>query len=320
MKKQNIIQYYGVKDRFIKMPLHSRMISNRYNTIKIGTLFILICIILAYARMAYIKEPISKELFEIPFHIERKSTTAPRIISGVPLNIYQSWHSNKIPTKMRETIYSLLDMNPEFDYYLYSDDACRNFIKDNFNEDVVAAFDSFKPGAYKSDLWRYCILYKLGGVYLDIKFKSVVPLAPIIEKNPEILVRDLSLSLSFEMNSKVYNGFMVSPPNNPIFKETIEDIVRSSRLKLYKTGYLDITGPGCLLRVIEKNRGYTYIYSVNFYYSYKNIYDFIKSKVIAIYYNNTLIFESYPEYRYEQNLFEKTPHYSKLWLARDVYN
>jgi len=293
----------------------------KYNSIKIGTLFILICIILVYARITYISEPVSKELFTVPFHIERKSLTAPRVLSGVPLTIYESWHSNMVPLKMRETIYSLLDMNPEFDYYLYSDDACRKFIKDNFNEDVVAAFDTLKPGAYKSDLWRYCILYKKGGVYLDIKFKSLVPLAPIIEKNPEIFVRDMPISsISLSFDSDVYNAFMVSPPNNPIFKDCIEDIIDSCRLRLYKTSSLDITGPGCLMKNIKANKGDAYINSLLFYNSMRGLIEHLKTHNLTICYKNTVIIESYSEYRSEQKIFQKTKHYANLWLMRDIYN
>jgi len=236
------------------------------------------------------------------------------------LTIYESWHSNQVPTKMRQTIYELLDMNPEFDYYLYSDDACRKFIKDNFNEDVVSAFDSLKPGAYKSDLWRYCILYKKGGVYLDIKFKSLVPLAPIIEENPEIFVRDIPINLTFDFDSYIYNAFMVSPPNNPIFKACIEDIVHNCSLKLYKTGALDITGPGCLIKFIKVHKEEKYVDSLLFYNSTRNIIEFLRTQNVIIYYKNIAIIESYNEYRSEQKLFQKSPHYSELWLKRDIYN
>jgi len=293
----------------------------KYNNIKIIIPFvILILLSLLYVNTAKLFDNTPTEVFTVPFHIERKSTSAPRVISGVPLTIYETWHSNKVPTKMRETIYSLLDMNPEFDYYLYSDDACRKFIKDNFNEDVVMAFDTLKPGAYKSDLWRYCILYKKGGIYIDVKFKSLIPLAPIIEKNPEIFVRDMPVTFSFNFESQAYNAFMISPPNNPIFKDCIEDIVRSCKLKLYKSGPLDITGPGLLLKYIKRHKDDKVLYDTPFYTSSRNIFNIIKYHVYTIYYNNKPILEGYIEYRNEQQIFQKTEHYSKLWLKRDIYN
>ena len=46
----------------------------------------------------------------------------------------------------------------------------REFISKYFNKDVLEAYDTLLPGAYKADLWRYCILYKMGGIYMDIKY------------------------------------------------------------------------------------------------------------------------------------------------------
>ena len=109
--------------------------------------------------------------YSVAHYIPRK-VTAPKEINGVPLVIYQSWQSHIVPKRMKENILNTVAANPEFDYYLYSDADSRAFIKKYYDDDVVAAFDSLVPGAYKSDLWRYCILYKLGGVYFDIKIDT----------------------------------------------------------------------------------------------------------------------------------------------------
>ena len=47
-----------------------------------------------------------------------------------------------------------------------------DWVKNNFESDVLYAYDSLIPSSYKSDLFRYCILYKYGGIYLDIAFES----------------------------------------------------------------------------------------------------------------------------------------------------
>jgi mannosyltransferase OCH1-like enzyme len=72
---------------------------------------------------------------------------------------------------MQECVDKLKKDNPEFEYHFYDDNQCREYIKDNFNKDVLHAFDKLIPGAFKADLWRYCILYKKGGIYLDIKYQ-----------------------------------------------------------------------------------------------------------------------------------------------------
>lgn len=271
---------------------------------------VLACIV-AYICLQRIQEGFEgPQLFDIPFHISRKRVDIPTVVSGVPLVFYQSWHSNKVPVKMKETIYKLLDMNPEFDYYLYSDEKSLEYIKEKYDNDVVDAFNTLKPGAYKSDLWRYCVLYKEGGVYLDIKFYSVVPLLNIIRDNPIIYVRDLPHPCG-----GIYNAFMASPPNNDIFKHCIDDIVNSCKLKLYKDTQLSITGPCLLGDMVKKYIEADHVQKLPF-----NIVWHWQDRNSDIHYNNEVIIKSYIEYRAEQSTFQKTMYYSDMWAAKDVYN
>ena len=79
-----------------------------------------------------------------------------------------------LPPKMYECVVSNLIHNRvgvDCVYYLYNDADCRAFIQSAFPPDVVAAYDRLIPTAFKADLWRYCVLYKFGGVYLDIKYR-----------------------------------------------------------------------------------------------------------------------------------------------------
>ena len=272
--------------------------------------FILIIISIVYDPLNLMKPTIKQ--YEVPFFIEHKDTYSPRSVSNVPLVIYESWHSNTVPEKMKENIYKLLKMNPQFDYYLYSDEACLQFIKENFDQDVMNAFNILKPGAYKSDLWRYCILYKKGGMYLDIKYYSLVPLVNIIKENPLIFVRDIPKACRVKMDG-IYNAFMVSAPNNNIFKICIDDIVNSCKNRLYKHSPLDITGPCLLGEVVKKQNSNNYIDNLKF--AVKDLYG-----IHIIFYNNIEILKIYSEYRKEQKYFQKTFHYGTLWSFGLVYN
>ena len=188
-----------------------------YILLTILILQLIMLLIYINSRIDILNTSTDHTVYDIPFNIKRKTNNTDTVISGVPLVIYQSWHINKVPLNMRETIYKLLDMNPEFDYYLYSDEKSRDFISANYSEEVLTAFDTLKPGAYKSDLWRYCILYKTGGVYLDIKYFSIFPIVEMIKNDPIIFVRDMHLECSFGVPTGIYNAFMVSPPKCKIF-------------------------------------------------------------------------------------------------------
>lgn len=91
----------------------------------------------------------------------------------IPNNIFQTWQDKKLPPLMYLAIQNIKKLNPRFKYYLFDDDECREFIKNNFYIDFLNAYDNLIPGAYKADLWRYCILYKKGGIYLDVKYTPI---------------------------------------------------------------------------------------------------------------------------------------------------
>ena len=79
-----------------------------------------------------------------------------------------------LPPKMYDCIRNNLIFNRvgvDCIHYLFCDSDCRSFIAREYPPDVVMAYDRLIPTAFKADLWRYCVLYKYGGVYLDAKLE-----------------------------------------------------------------------------------------------------------------------------------------------------
>ena len=247
------------------------------------------------------------QLYHFPHYIPRLKKQEEEVRNGVPLVIYESWKSHEVPKGMRDNILRLLETNPEFDYYLYSDEECAAFIADNFDKDVLAAFHTLKPGAYKSDLWRYCVLYKLGGVYLDIKYYSTVPLISIIDEIPTVYVKDLGKYC-------VYNAFLISPPKNEIFRLCINNIVESCKNKLYRDNALDITGPCLLGRILQGQNGSKYIASLPFTHKVSLFMD------RSISYKDKIILKEYDSYRLEHVQSRIGKHYSDMYWKGDIYN
>jgi mannosyltransferase OCH1-like enzyme len=254
-------------------------------------------------------------IYSVPHHIPRKDLSAPKSINGVPLAIYQSWHSHIVPKGMKDNILNTVEANPEFDYYLYSDSESRAFIQANYGPDVVAAFDSLRPGAYKSDLWRYCILYKLGGLYFDIKMVPLVPLKSILRDNSTIFVKDLTVAPNGAvMRECVWNGLMISPPKNEVFKHCIDEIVDNCKERLYKRNPLDITGPCLLGRMLKLHSGQEFFNQMVFNLSKEN-----NTTSVLFYHNIPYFLVEYPGYRREQWMFQKSKHYSTLYQNKQVY-
>ena len=228
-----------------------------------------------------------------------------KIYSLVPLNIFQTWYTLNLPTHMKETVELLKIQNPEFKHFLYDDKMCREFIKQYFEEDVLYTFDKLKPGAYKSDLWRYCILYIHGGIYLDIKYYCVNNFKLIKLTDKEYLVKDRPQIMT---NSGIYQAFMAVYPKNNILRSLINDIVYNCKHNNYKCGIiatpLDITGPGLLANYFKT--------SIIDSFELENIGDIIT-------YNKNTILVQYEKYRTEQITHAKTKYYDAMFRNSDVY-
>ena len=93
--------------------------------------------------------------------------------SIIPLNLYTCWHTKDLPPLLKNTYEILMKENPEFNHYLYDENDCIDFIRNHFDIEVLNAYHSLIPCSYKSDLWRYCVLYINGGIYYDIKFRCI---------------------------------------------------------------------------------------------------------------------------------------------------
>ena len=66
-----------------------------------------------------------------------------------------------------------------WEYHFWSDDDATTFLQTHFPPPVLEAYLALKPGAFKADLFRYCVLLIMGGVYadVDIQLESVLDLS-----------------------------------------------------------------------------------------------------------------------------------------------
>jgi len=222
----------------------------------------------------------------------------------IPLDIYQTWHTKDLPPKMRECVETLKKQNPEFNHHLYDEAECYEFIKDNFDPEVAEAYDELIPGAYKSDLWRYCILYKRGGIYLDVKYYCANDFKLINLTDKEYFVYDSTASTTNgDIVDGIYNALLVCLPGNEKLKESIDRIVDNVKTQYYGKSVLEPTGPLCLAKSFSKS-------------DFSNMDLIHSSKTSDIRMNGKPIMIQYKEYYTQDNVKNR---YSEFWDRRKVY-
>ena len=224
-------------------------------------------------------------------------------VSVIPQHVYTCWHTKQLPPLMKQNVERMIRDNPEMQIHLYDEHDCRAFISVHFDPPVLQAYDALIPCSYKSDLWRYCVLYIKGGIYVDIKYKTVNGFRFIGLTDKEQFVRDAD-------PRNVYTALLVSRPGNPILLQCIQQIIKNVENKVYGDSPIHPTGPGLLGSFFtqnEKNGMELYHgaeWHINKFY---------------IVYRDRIILEFYDHYRAEQQKFQKNKRYIDLWIDKAIY-
>ena len=143
----------------------------------------------------------------------------------IPKKIYQTYKTKSlVPQKVFENIKKFA---PEYEYEFFNDEDCINFIKSNFPPEVLDAYNNLINTAHKADLFRYCLIYINGGIYLDIKTVLLKPLKDIFKDN--YVYSALSI-----LKETVYQGIIASPPKNKFFLDLIDYIVNTKEITSYQ--------------------------------------------------------------------------------------
>uniref|UniRef100_A0A6C0BY42 Glycosyltransferase n=1 Tax=viral metagenome TaxID=1070528 RepID=A0A6C0BY42_9ZZZZ len=176
-------------------------------------------------------------------------------MSKIPKKIFQTWSTKNISPSFQQIVDLWKILNPEYEYCFYDNDDCEIFIKKNFDEQTYNAYCKIIPGAFKADLWRYCVLYKYGGVYVDIDTLCLSGIDKFLTEDIEFMVPiDLNTNPG-EGQHNLFNTFIASTPGNPILLNAIERIVSNVENKRISSSKLDFCGPGLLGRAANQVLG-----------------------------------------------------------------
>lgn len=154
----------------------------------------------------------------------------------IPKVIYQTWYTKSVPENIKNIIDNMMNINKDYQHKLFDDEEMYEYILNNFDDRTVKAFGMLRVGAAKADLWRYLILYKEGGIYLDIDSSIYGNLDNLITNNDSAII-------TRENNpNKFVQWCLMFEPNHPILKICIDKCVDNIINKRYND-ILKLTGP-----------------------------------------------------------------------------
>jgi hypothetical protein len=200
-------------------------------------------------------------------------------------------------------VQTFLELNPEYEYYFYDDNDCRNFIKNHFGESILDSYDLLYPGAFKADLFRYCYIYIKGGCYFDNKYILRMPLRNIIKREyKNLLCKD---TLDFLM----FNAIILSVAKRDEIKKCIYNVVENVKNSYYGPCPLSPTGP----RLFNNNT-----YDQNIILKHKVLGKYYTESKILINENEKLFANTHYKGYYYNNVTPKEE-YADLFYKREIY-
>jgi hypothetical protein len=160
----------------------------------------------------------------------------------IPKTIYICFKHKRLPPKVVKNWETL---NPDYKVFLFDDDDCERFLLEHYGPRFAFVFRSIPDGAIKSDFWRACVLYKMGGVYSDADIHPLRSISQFIR--PGIHMLTCHSMWDYRSNSNGPNSlnphFIISEPGSPILQKCIDTYMRlSSTNTTYNYWNWSITG------------------------------------------------------------------------------
>jgi len=191
--------------------------------------------------------------------------------TAIPRIIHQTYPSAAMPEPLQRTVDELRSANPGWEYRFYDDAAIVSFIREYYGTAMLEYYEQIDGsyGAARADFFRYLALYRLGGVYLDVKAGFDRPIDQVLQAEDRYI-----LSRWGNAEGQTHEGFGLHPdladvpggefqqwhiiaaPGHPFLRAVIEQVLEGidtyspRRTGVGWIGVLRLTGPIAYTRAI----------------------------------------------------------------------
>ncbi len=152
----------------------------------------------------------------------------------IPKVIHQTFLTGRLPGVFADNVAKLKGDNPGWEHRLYDNRAARSFIASQYGGRPLACYDRIdrSRGSSRADLFRYLLLYRFGGVYLDIKSTALRPLDSIIRSDDSYILSqwDQATRPGWGIFPETPQGefqqwFIIAAPEHPYLRAVIERVL-----------------------------------------------------------------------------------------------
>jgi mannosyltransferase OCH1-like enzyme len=151
-----------------------------------------------------------------------------------------------LPKEVLDLYDNEMRSNADYTLFYFDDKDVDNFVILEYGILMFDCMSKLIPKAFQADFWRYLVLYKYGGIYLDFTMHTLVPFDEIIKDHKEVYVRDTCDLCG------IYNAFIGVIPNAKLLKKAIDKVIENIKNKYKGVNALDVTGPTMFGRIFKQ--------------------------------------------------------------------
>ena len=174
----------------------------------------------AFAYTQSVLDYNGQEFYELGrklYEAHNPSVLKPQDKLIIPKIIHQIWIGSQVPECFDVLCQTWKDMHPDWEYNLWTDERVEKELFPLYNQEY---YDQSESMGVKSDLLKWEIVYRFGGVYVDMDFECLKPL-DILHYTYDFYTGYQPLDAFFvQLGAALYAAY----PNHPILKHCIETI------------------------------------------------------------------------------------------------
>lgn len=176
----------------------------------------------------------------------------------IPKIIHHIWLGSPMPELYKEFRRTWIDKHPGWKFMFWDEERIAKFGLIN-----QVQYDAAHNFGQKSDIARYEILYRFGGLYVDTDFVCLQS----FDRFHKAL--NFYSGIAYDSNVVMFNGLIASVPNHPMLRDCIDKLSLGSRHSNKVHKIMEETGPyyftRCVLNRMRECEGVVMFPSIYFY-------------------------------------------------------
>jgi len=175
----------------------------------------------------------------------------------IPRIVHQTWRTRSLPAPFNAYRNSWRRLNPQWDHRLYDDEECRAFVK-SVGGPWLEVYDGLTRPVQRSDLFRYLVVHRYGGLYADIDMECFRAMDPVLGGRACVFAVEAHLTvrrqreLGYRRPIQIANCIFAAEAGHPLLAVVLERVRQRATLPVRSDADVEeSTGPRLLTRVWE---------------------------------------------------------------------